>query len=177
MKRLFIVVTFAATTLAFAGDRYLHINVGESHETVRVSVPLWLVEKLLPTVHVDRLRHGRISLGHSHNRISPQELLDAVRNSADGEFVTVEGKDEQVRVAKSGGYLLVKARDGRWGRSENVNVKVPLKVLEALVAKDKDELDLGAAIRALSNHGDFTLVSVEGAREKVRIWVDGNSRQ
>lgn len=178
MKKLLLVALFLAAPLAIADDRWLHINVGEAHETVRVSVPLWLVEKLLPTVYVDSLRHGRISMGRHHDGITPRELLDAVRNTPDGEFVTVDGRDEQVRVGKSGGYLLVKAREGRRGRgTENVEIKMPLKVLEALVAKDRDHLDLGAAIRALSDHGDVTLVSVESDKEKVRIWVDGKSRQ
>src|SRR4029078_868028 len=103
------------------------------------------VKNLLPIVHVDGLQHGRISLGHHHN-ISPRDLLDAIRNSSDGEFVTVDGRDEQVRVAKSGGYLLIRTREGRRGRgTENVEIKLPMKVLEALVAKDKDRVDLGAA--------------------------------
>lgn len=178
MKKLLLVALFLAAPLAVADDRWLHINVGEPHETVRVSVPLSWVEKLLPTVHVDRLRHGRLSIWHKHDGISPRELLDAIRNTADGEFVTVDGRDEQVRVAKSGGYLLVKVREGRRGRgTENVDIKLPMKVLEALVAKDKDHLDLAAAIRALSAHGDLELVTVESDREKVRIWVDGKSRQ
>jgi len=177
MKKLLLVALVLAAPLAFAGDRWLHINVGEANENIRVSVPLWLVEKMLPIVHVDGLRHGRISIGHHHDGINARELLDAIRNTADGEFVTVDGRDEQVRVAKSGGYLLVRTREGRRGRIENVEIKLPIKVIEAAVAKDKNHLDLGAAIRALSDHGDLTLVSVESDKEKVRIWIDGKSRQ
>ncbi len=168
MTKLLLAVMVSVGSLAFAGDKYLHINVGDPHEKVRVSVPLAWVEKLLPTVHV---RYSR----HKHDGISPRELLDAVRRAPDGEFVTVEGRDDEIRVAKSGGYLLVKARDGRRWRSENVEIKLPLKVLEAL-ANDTDHLDLGAAIRAISEHCD-ALISVEGDREKVRIWVDEKRRQ
>src|SRR5258706_3442273 len=120
MKKILLVVFVLASPLAFAGDRWLHINVGEANETVRVSVPLWLVEKILPTIHVDQLHHGRISMGHHRDSISPQELLDAIRNTSDGEFVTVDGRDEQVRVAKSGGYLLVKKREVLRGPDEIV---------------------------------------------------------
>lgn len=169
MTKLLLLAMVSIGSLAFAGDKYLHINVGEPHETIRVSVPLSWVEKLLPSIQV---RYHR----HRHDGISPQQLLDAIRSAPEGEFVTVEGRDEEVRVAKSGRFLLVKAREGRWGRRhQNVEIKVPLKVLEAL-AKDKDHLDLGAAIRAISEHGD-ALISVEGDREKVRIWVDEKSRQ
>jgi hypothetical protein len=178
MKMLLFAAAILTTPLAFAADRYLHISVADDGDTVRISVPLAFVEKLLPSVHVDRIRSGRISLRYGREGVRVRELLEAVRSSADGEFVTVENRHEQLRVAKSGGYLLIKARDGRRGRgAENVEIKMPMTVLEAMVKPGSDDLDLLAAIRALSAHGDITLVTVEGDREKVKIWVDGKSRQ
>jgi hypothetical protein len=80
-----------------------------------------------------------------------------------------------VRVAKSNGNLIVhvldKTKDG-----EKVDVTVPMKVVDALFSTTKDnELDVAAAIRALSDAGDAVLVTVQDATEHVRIWIDSHS--
>jgi hypothetical protein len=57
-----------------------------------------------------------------------------------------------------------------------VDVTIPMKVVDALFSTVKDnELDVAAAIRALSDAGDAVLVTVQEATEHVRIWIDSNS--
>src|SRR5580658_1573150 len=95
--------------------------------------------------------------------------------ATDNEFVTVKEKDQDVRVAKSNGNLIVhvldKSKDG-----EKVDVTIPMKVVDALFSTVKDnELDVAAAIRALSDAGDAVLVTVQDATEHVRIWIDSHS--
>ena len=41
-------------------------------------------------------------------------------------------------------------------------MKVPMKVVDALFSAGKDELDVVAALRALSSNGDTELVSRQG---------------
>ena len=56
-----------------------------------------------------------------------------------------------------------------------VEVKVPMKVIDALFSAGKDELDLMAALHALSANGDTELVSVKADDNTVRVWLDSKS--
>ena len=117
-------------------------------------------------------------------------LLAAIKDTKDGEFVTVQSQDNDVQVAKQGGYMLVHVVEKRWhegkdgkeikdGKStekSRVEVKVPMKVVEALFSAGKDELDVLAALRALSAHGgDTELVSVKDEENTVRVWLDSKN--
>jgi ribonuclease HI len=57
-----------------------------------------------------------------------------------------------------------------------VDVTVPWAVAQALASDTSDnELNVEAAIKALENAGDVTLVAVNGDDETVRVWIDSNS--
>jgi hypothetical protein len=61
---------------------------------------------------------------------------------------------------------------------ENVDVTVPWEVAQALISNTgENELDLEAAIKALANAGDITLVTVSSREENVRVWIDSNSAE
>ena len=61
---------------------------------------------------------------------------------------------------------------------ENVDVTVPWDVAQALISNTgENELDLEAAIKALANAGDITLVTVSSREENVRVWIDSNSAE
>lgn len=108
------------------------------------------------------------------NGVDLRALLDAVRTTADGEFVKVESPEEDVRVAKEGDHLLVRVRENHH-QNQKVDVRVPMTVVNAMLSGSKDELDLVAGIRALSAYGDTALVTVDDKEESVRIWVDSRS--
>ncbi|HLZ92410.1 MAG TPA: hypothetical protein VKQ28_11890 [Candidatus Acidoferrum sp.] len=167
------------TVAASSHDRWLHVRVENptgKDETVRVNVPLELAEKVLPTINKDRLHSGRIHIDEmdSHG-VDLRALLDAVRTSKDGEFVTVQNKDSDVRVAKENGYLLVHVYEKNKPKKSRVEVKVPMKVVDALFSAGKDELDLVAGLRALSAQGDTELVSVKNEENTVRVWLDSKN--
>jgi hypothetical protein len=62
--------------------------------------------------------------------------------------------------------------------SENVDATIPMKVVNALISGTQtDELDVAAAIRALSDAGDTLLITVQDATQHVRIWVDSRNTQ
>lgn len=162
-----------------SGDRWLHVRVistNDKSETVKVNVPLDLAEKVLPAIDHDRLHNGRVKLGKDMecDGVDVRALLDAVRTSKDGEFVTVQKKDADIAVAKKEGYLLVHVKD-KEHKSSQVEVKVPMKVVEALLSADKDELNIVAALHALAAQGDTELVSVKDEDNTVRVWVDSKS--
>ena len=170
-------VATAPAALAGPGERYLHVKVEDATkgESVNVNVPLSMAEKILPTVNKGNLHNGHVSIGSAEmNDVDIRALLDAVRTAPDNEFVTVKEKDQDVRVAKSNGNIVIHVRDGAKG--EKVDVTVPMKVVDALLSTAKDnELDVSAAIRALSDAGDALLITVEDASQHVRIWVDSKN--
>ncbi len=165
----------APAAMATPTERYLHVKVEDATkgESVNVNVPLSMAEKILPTINKGNMHNGHVTIGHADmDDVDIRALLDAVRTAPDNEFVTVKEKDQDVRVAKSNGNLVVHIRDGAKG-GQKVDVTVPMKVVDALLSTAKDnELDVSAAIRALSDAGDSLLVTVVDASQHVRIWVD-----
>jgi hypothetical protein len=167
-----------ATTSAKA-DRWLHVRVISTDgkgETVRVNVPLELAEKVLPAINHDRLHDGKVKIDCAHvNEVDLRSLAEAIRNSKDGEYVTVQGNDNDVRVAKQSNYLIVHVLDKGKSKKQQVEIKVPMKVVDALFSAGKDELDLVAALHALSAQGDTELVSVKDEENTVRVWLDSKN--
>lgn len=166
--------------------KWLHVRVeesGEKAETVRINVPLSLAEKVLPAINTEQLKGGKLQakeakLKRKFEGVDVRAILDALREAPEHEFVTVEGPNQNVRVAKSGGNLLVKVREMKEngeGKTETVDISIPFTVVDALLSGGEDELDLLAAVRALGAAGDTVLVTVDDQKSKVRIWVDSQS--
>ena len=161
-------------------DRWLHVRVDNpdsKEETVRVNVPLELAEKVLPAINRDRLQSGKVKIDEIDcHGVDLHALLDAVRSSKDGEFVTVQNKDSDVRVAKQNNYFLVHVIDkNHASKRSRVEVKIPMKVVDALFSGRKDELDLVAGLHALAAQGDTELVTVKDEENSVRVWLDSKN--
>ena len=157
-------------------ERWLHVRVicteGKGN-TVRVNVPLELAEKVLPAVNHDRLHNGKVRIDAAHVRdVDLRALMDAIRTAREGEYVTVQGNDNDVRVAKENNQVTVHVLDKSGSKKSQVEVKVPMKVIEALLSAGEDELDLVAALRALGAQGDMELVSVKDSENTVKVWLD-----
>jgi hypothetical protein len=176
-------LVFASVALAQTPERWFHIHVdskGDKGEIVRVNVPLSVAEQVLPAIHAQGLNDGKVKIHGQMKDVDVRALLEAVANSPDNEFVSVQSKEQKVRVAKSGEYLLVKVRnhDGKNQESpQQVDVKVPLSVVRALLSDSQspDELNVLAALKALKTYGNLDLVTVTDKNETVRIWVDSNN--
>jgi hypothetical protein len=89
--------------------------------------------------------------------------------------VTVQSKDQDVRVAKQNNYFLVHVLDKEDHKRSTVEVKVPMKVVDALFSAGKDEVDLVAGLHALALQGDTELVSVKDHDQTVRVWLDSKN--
>ena len=172
------------STTSLSKERWLHVRVISSDnkgETVRVNVPLELAEKVLPAIHQERIHDGKVKIDNAHvNDVDFRALVEAIRTTKDGEFVTVQSNDCDVRVAKQDNHLIIHVVDkdvhekGEVRKSQ-VEIKVPMKVVDALFSAGKDELDLVAALHALSAQGDTELVSVKDHENTVRVWLDSKN--
>jgi hypothetical protein len=183
------------TSASAKSDQWIHIRVeskDDKGETVRVNVPVELAVKILPCINKENLHAGKVHIDDANFRddVDFRAVLDAVRTSKDGEFVTVESHEDNVRVAKSNGFLYIHvtedphskhaadkdAKSAKLNDDESrVEVKVPMKVVDALFSGSKDELDVVAALHALSTFGDTELVSVKEKDQTVRIWIDSKN--
>jgi hypothetical protein len=169
----------AESATSAKGDRWLHVRVISTDgrgETVRVNVPLELAEKVLPAVNHDRLHDGKVKIDSAQmNDVDLKTILAAIRTAKDGEYVTVQGNDNDVRVAKEGNHLMIHVVDKSNSKKCQVEIKVPMKVIDALLSAGKDELDLVAALHALSAQGDTELVSVKDSENTVKVWLDSKN--
>lgn len=175
-------------------DQWIHVRVenkDEGGETVRVNVPIDMAVKVLPAIKHDNFQGGKVHIDNAHlDDVDLRVMLDAVRTAKDGEYVTVQSNENDVRVAKSAGYLYIYVTDKNHSKKNadakdsattkpahesKVEVKVPMKVVDALFSSGKDELDIVAALRALSSNGDTELVSVKDSENTVRIWIDSKN--
>jgi hypothetical protein len=173
-------VATAGSATAAPPERYLHVRVEDSAkgENVNVNVPLSMAETVLPAVNKGPVLNGRITIPSAQmNGIDVHAIMVAVRNAPDGEFVTVKEKNQDVKVSKMNGNIVVHVRDGKKA-DETVDATIPMKVVDALVSGTQpDQLDVAAALRALTDAGDTLLVTVQNATQHVRIWIDARNTQ
>jgi hypothetical protein len=178
------VATVLAMTLvaapAQAGDRWLHVRVverGDKGESVKVNLPIAVLETLANAIEDEHFKDGKVSLGGDGiDAEHLRQMWQAVRDSKDMEFVTVESDDETVRVAKSGRYMLVKVDGkGHGDEAEKVDVKVPLDVVDALLNAPDGRLNVKAALQALAAHEDGALVQVHDGSSDVHVWIDSKA--
>jgi hypothetical protein len=161
------------------GERWLHVRVTCTDgrgDTVRVNVPLELAEKVLPAVNHDRLHNGKVRIDSTEvGDVDLHALMEAIRTAKDGEYVTVQGSDNDVRVAKEGNHLMIHVVDKGGSKKSQVEVKVAMKVIEALLSAGKDELDLVAALHALGAQGDVELLSAKDSENTVKVWLNSKN--
>ena len=163
--------------LVDASDRWLHVRVEETgsdgEESVAVNIPLQLIEAILPAIQTDELMGGRFGWDEGEiEGIDLRQILRALRDAPDADYVTIKDHDESVRVAKEDGFLLVRVDEDQ---GDHVRVRLPLDVVEALLgSQDEGSIDLVAGLRALGEFDGGDLVTVESDDESVRIWIDSN---
>jgi hypothetical protein len=169
----------AQSSTSTHGERWLHVRVISANakgETVRVNVPLELAEKVLPAIDHDRLHNGKVRVGCMDcDGVDVRTIFEAVRSSKDGEFVTVQSNDADISVMKKEGMLFVHVHEKNKPKHSQVEVKVPMKVVEALLSGSKDELDITAGLHALASQGDVELVSVKDDENTIRVWLDSKN--
>ena len=120
------------------------------------------------------LSDGQLSLAGRDvpiNVAAMRDLWRALTEVGDTEFVTVQGEDETVRIARAGDQITVQVEEREEEGSETVDVQLPIAVLDALLSGDSDTLNVRAAVERLGElRGDIVRVS-ENERQ-IRVWID-----
>ena len=184
MKRTMLIATglLALGVLPGAGasteppSPWLHVRVEEPgrQSKVNVNLPLNIVEVALLAAPQVLASKGRIHLGHENHNMSIADfrrIWNELKKTGDTDLVTVEDKEERVRVGRKGD--VVEVRVERKGKEE-VHVEVPVEVVDALFSGEGDELNVKAAISQLQKRrGD--IVRVNDETSTVRVWIDEKS--
>lgn len=153
---------------------WLHVRVEEGAKGSKVSVnlPLTVVEAALKAAPDTIATEGKFHVGQANHGLSVADMRrmwTELKNAGDTEIVSVEDKDETVKVARRGD--VVQVRVNRVGSGEEVNVDVPVSLVDAALAGDGDTIDVKALVRELAKRrGD--VVRVNEKDNKVRIWID-----
>src|SRR5450432_2798856 len=144
---LLVVFLTGTMVMGASSDRYLHIRVSNpgQNEQVRVNVPLAFAEKVIPAITSGQLRNGKVHVGHlSADSVNLKAILEALKTAPEGEFVTVQENDNDVRVAKEHGQLVVHVVD-KGKDKESVDVTIPWSVAMALSSDlDGDQFNVEA---------------------------------
>ena len=158
-------------------QRWIHIRVESakgSSGDVSFNVPIELASAVLPAIPSDHDHHGKFNIQASINGADLRALLDSVRNSPDNVFITMERRDAEVSVAKSGRCLLIKIVNKPTPErhsGKTIAIKVPISVVRAMLSGNSDEIDVNAGIHALALEGEVD-VTVNSEKETVRVWTD-----
>jgi len=174
--------TAAETTDASGAPAWLHVRVDEHGKSskVRVNVPLTVVEAALEAAPSQIVDKGRIKIDLGHDRHDGDEghdlslaqmrkIWQSLKDAGDTEIVSVEQEDETVKVARKGD--LVQVRVSKPSGEEEVQVDVPVSLVDAVLAGPGDSVDVKMVIRELrARRGD--IVRVNDKDSAVRIWID-----
>lgn len=180
---------------------WIHLDMtGERADmNMNINLPLAAIEAALalaPEAIVDG--DGQLQLGG--RREIPVAAVRAawtqLRDAGDIEIANIQNGPQSIRVAREGATLLVDvigtdeddaeheggADDGDAGHDRDgdgigeVQIRVPVSVVDALLAGDGETLDVRAAIQELSAlRGEMVQVIQPDAR--IRVWIDESPTQ
>jgi len=163
---------------AVAADLWIHVKVHghrDKGEQVSINLPLAMARNLSGMVSDEGRGRGRMRLhDHDYDVSDLRRAWREIERGPDANFITVKDPDSDVKIAKRGDYLEMRAVD-RNGKREEVEARVPLPVVAALFSGSGDELNLDAALDELARHGQGELLTVRSDDETVRIWIDHDS--
>jgi len=162
---------------ARAESQWFHITVNErdgDHAKVNIHLPLSLVRTVTPFLAAEIREssdHHRQHLRINHREVTVPEIRAmwrALRDAGDAPFVDVRSHRQTVRISRAGDFLHVKALDS----DDKVDIRIPSRVVDALLSGEEGEFEIDAALRVLAAEGEGELVRVDSDDADVRIWVD-----
>lgn len=165
---------------ADTNNLWIHVRVLDAKDgRVSINLPVSVVERMgnvLPADTSGTKGSGRLRFNDEDVTVSDlREIWADLRKHPDATFISVDEAHSKVRVAKIAGDLVVRAHDRKAGRGEQVEMKIPGAVVDALLSAPGEQLNVGAALKALAREGEGEIVTVTGDGETVRIWIDADA--
>ena len=177
---LAVVAALGAATMEAQQSRpWIHVQViepGEDGTNARVNLPLALAEVALSLVSDEVISKGQIKFDEHDISVEDLRLLwNELKASGDAEFLTMQQKDKQIRIARQGDRIRIhldKSAEGDEDEGDKqVRIEVPVTLVDALLGGQGDRLDLRAALAELTEErGD--IVTVSDGEKRVRVWID-----
>jgi hypothetical protein len=170
-------IAFLVLVLSIGGtvaqDLWLHIHVRDFEDddaTININMPLSAIRSFLSHSDAHHLRDGKIHLGdHAEiDGIDLREILTALRDAPDSEFITIRSREESVRVAKEDGVLLMNIDESD---GERVRIRVPMEVVDILLEGEGEEIDVDRMLEALEYLDGTEILTVDSDDSQVRIWI------
>jgi hypothetical protein len=178
MKRtMFVAVILALISAgALAADqptRWINVHVDEpsSSTHVQVHLPLDLVLAVIDGIEVESFDRGKIELECGDVSIDWPEVVSALKDAPDGEFVKVDSDEADVLLSKENGLMLVHVTE-KDGDHAVVDVRVPMSMIDALRIDHENRVDVAAFLRSLDELPAGELARVSSDEANVRVWVE-----
>ena len=168
-----VLVLVAGLALAAEETRWVNVHVTENTEgtNVEVHLPLNLVLSVLKSVDVDNFHRGQIDLEIDDADIDWIEVMAAVRDAPDGQYVTVDSPDAKVNVRKQAGTLFIDV-DEVDGENARIKVTLPVEFMDALTISDDSQIDVATLLESFESFPSGDIVTVESDEANVRVWIE-----
>jgi hypothetical protein len=168
-----MVVSLVGPLSAQKKDPWFHVEVKENRaepEYVKVNLPMSMVDVALNAIKDKKFYRGHLKLPTDDISVADmRKIWSELKKAGNAEFVTVQQKNETVHVAKEGNYILVKITEGK---KPKVDLKVPVGVVDALLAGSGDEVDIKGALVAMQKQNAGEILTMNDNETQVRIWID-----
>ena len=165
------------TAPSLFAEQWIHVKVeGNDDERVTVNLPISMVRSVAAMIPADvqaevngEMRVAIDDLDMEWEQF--RQFWQSVKDAPEATFATVQTRDESFEVKKEGEYLLVQTTESAANGAE-IDVKLPMAVVDALFSGPEGTLDFAAALDALASHGAGHLVSIRDGDETVKVWID-----
>lgn len=173
---VFVVAMITGAMLQAQSTEWLHVHVEDpsKEESIRINMPISLMETLLPMVQEKTLHDGKIRIDdRTMSKSELKKLWSAIKKEGDTDYVTIEKPGEKVVVSMQGKFFVVQTQKGSRG---DVDIRIPAAVMDAMLAGPGEGLDLMAAVKALRESGIKDIITVKGDDSSIRVWIDNNKQ-
>jgi hypothetical protein len=166
-------ILLSAGLVLAAPKMWVHVHVEETakSETVKINLPISVIETMLPVIQEKSMRDGTININDRELRIEElRKVWQDIRDAGDMDFISIEKPDGNVRVYIQGNYLMVQPEEK--SRKSKVDIRIPLQVVDAMLSGKGNELNLAAGVKALRDSGVKDIITVKDEDTSVRVWID-----
>lgn len=177
MKRLLAAAALIAlgSLPALAGDLWFHLKVEHDSSrgaTVKVNLPLGVVHRVADHLPARHLKQCSIDIDGDHFSYAEMRALVLQTIAAgEGETLTLRRSGAMVLSMREADRLRLFFHDED-GRSDHVELTLPLRVAAAMAESDRPGDGLRSAIRAVGPAGVGEVITVRSDDSTVRMWID-----